>query len=158
MGEVSRAVHEAGGNVYGIIPRALAVREVSGHMVQPQHEIIVDTMHERKQLLAELGSGFIALPGGYGTFEELMEAITWTQLKVHDKPIGMLNVDGFYAPLEGLITTAVGEGFIKPEAKDIAIFEADPVKLVDAILEFKPPSGSQFQLHWGASGSTLKHT
>ena len=106
MGTIARAVDRAGGRITGVIPRTLAAREVSGKPVQQENEIITETMHERKMLMASMSAGFIAMPGGFGTLEELFEAVTWTQLNIHSKPVGLLNVGGFYDPLVAQVRAA----------------------------------------------------
>jgi uncharacterized protein (TIGR00730 family) len=149
MGHIARAVDSSGGKITGVIPRALAAREVSGVPVQAENEVVTETMHERKMLMAALSRGFIAMPGGYGTFEELMEAVTWTQLNIHDKPVGLLNVGGFYDPLMKQVDTAIEEGLIKPEMRDILVVDADPVSLLRKIKDFKLSKESHLDLKWG---------
>ena len=105
MGVVADAVLAAGGEVIGVIPRALAEREVAHAGLTELH--VVDSMHTRKAMMAELSDAFIALPGGLGTLEELFEVLTWAQLGIHRKPCGLLNVDGFYAPLKQFLDQAV---------------------------------------------------
>ncbi|CAE7505492.1 LOGL2 [Symbiodinium sp. KB8] len=146
MGVVSSGVDEAGGVVRGVIPKALHNFELVTLGAQPQHLTVTDTMHERKALMAKLSSAFIALPGGFGTFEELLEAITWTQLAVHNKPVGVLNVAGYYDPLLAQVDRAVEFGFIAPTFKDILVVEADPEKLVQRLMTYKPPKG--YELTW----------
>src|SRR5687767_16004120 len=111
MGELADAVLAAGGEVTGVIPHALWAREV-GHRGLTDLRI-VDSMHERKAMMADLADAFIALPGGFGTFEEFCEAVTWTQLGLHRKKCGLLNVGGFYDPLLALVDRAVADGFIR---------------------------------------------
>ncbi len=146
MGVVSSTVDRKGGVVRGVIPKALHNFELVTLGAQPQNLTVVDTMHERKALMAKLSCAFIALPGGFGTFEELLEAITWTQLAVHDKPVGVLNVDGFYDPLIAQVDKAVEMGFIQPQFRDILVVESDPEKLVQRLLSYKPPAG--YKLTW----------
>ncbi len=117
MGEVSRAVMARGGHVTGIIPRALFEREVADEAISELR--VVETMHERKALMAKLSAGFIALPGGLGTFEEFCEMITWVQLALHDKPCLLLNVKGYYDPLIAMFDRAFEAEFISSEARAI---------------------------------------
>jgi uncharacterized protein (TIGR00730 family) len=128
MGIVADAALTAGGEVIGVIPQALADREVAHGGVTDLR--VVDSMHTRKALMAELSDAFIALPGGVGTFEEFFEAVTWTQLGVHRKPCGLLNVAGFYTPLAAFIDQAVTEGFIKPIHRAIVVVDDDPERLL----------------------------
>ncbi len=117
MGEIADAVLDSGGKVIGVIPKFLATRELLHTGLTDT--IITEDMHSRKAIMAELADAFIALPGGLGTFEELFEVITWAQLGVHQKPIGLLNVAGFYDPVLNLIEHAIELGFVKPEHRDL---------------------------------------
>jgi uncharacterized protein (TIGR00730 family) len=128
MGIVADAALTAGGEVIGVIPQALADREVAHAGVTDLR--VVDSMHTRKAMMAELSDAFIAMPGGVGTFEEFFEAVTWTQLGVHRKPCGLLNVAGFYTPLAAFIDQAVTEGFIKPIHRAIVVVDDDPERLL----------------------------
>lgn len=110
MGAVAEATREAGGRVVGIIPRALVDKELANQACDELH--VVDTMHERKAMMGERADAFIALPGGIGTLEELFEVWTWRQLGYHDKPIGILDADGFYAKLSAFLAHCVDEGFM----------------------------------------------
>jgi uncharacterized protein (TIGR00730 family) len=123
MGVVADAVLAAGGDVIGVIPEALMAKEV-GHRGLPDLRI-VKTMHERKALMAELSDGFIALPGGIGTFEEFFEIVTWAQLGLHSKPCALLNVNGFYDPLLHLLDHAIAEGFVKPNQRNLVLVDSD---------------------------------
>ena len=123
MGMVADAVLAAGGHVTGVIPEALMAKEV-GHRGLPDLRV-VKTMHERKALMAELSDGFVALPGGFGTFDEFFEIVTWAQLGLHSKPCGLLNVNGFYDPLLGLVDRAIEERFIKPKQRDLIVVESE---------------------------------
>ena len=131
MGVVADAVLAAGGEVIGVIPHALMAREIGHTGVTTMH--VVDSMHERKALMADQADAFIALPGGVGTFEELFEAITWTQLGLHAKPCGLLNVEGFYDDLLRFLDHAWAEGFIKPETRAIVKASADVAELLDLL-------------------------
>jgi len=133
MGVIADATLAHGGHAIGVIPSALVARELA-HRGLPDLRI-VSSMHERKALMAELSDAFIALPGGFGTFEEFCEAVTWTQLGLHRKPCGLLNVGGFYDPLLALFDRAVADGFIKPPNRGIVIADSDPGMLVERLAE-----------------------
>ncbi len=137
MGVVADAVLDLGGEVIGVIPQALAEREIAHAGVTVLH--VVDSMHTRKAMMAELSDAFVALPGGVGTFEEFFEAVTWTQLGLHRKPCGLLNVNGFYAPLAAFIDSAVSEGFIKPVHRAAIVVDSDPARLLDTLATVKLP-------------------
>jgi hypothetical protein len=137
MGAVAQAALSAGGEVIGVIPRALVAKEVADLRVADLR--VVGSMHERKALMAELSDGFIAMPGGFGTFEEFCEVLTWTQLGLHGKPCGLLNVDGYYEHLLKLFDHAVAEGFLKPQHRAMVICETEPAALVERLLAFEPP-------------------
>ncbi|XP_051178866.1 probable cytokinin riboside 5'-monophosphate phosphoribohydrolase LOG4 [Lolium perenne] len=119
MGLVSKAVHDGGRHVLGVIPSALLPEEVSGETLGEVK--VVRDMHERKSEMAKHSDAFIALPGGYGTIEELLEIITWAQLGIHNKPVGLLNVDGYYNSLLSLFDKGVEEGFIDEAARNIFV-------------------------------------
>jgi uncharacterized protein (TIGR00730 family) len=136
MGVVADAVMESGGNVVGIIPEALVKRELAHRTVTEL--IVVRSMHERKAKMAELSDAFIALPGGYGTFEEFCEIITWAQLGMHRKPCAILNVEGYYDPLLALFDRGVDEGFIYPANRRLVIQETDPGRLLDLMACYSP--------------------
>lgn len=136
MGQVANTVLAAGGQVIGVIPKALADLEVAHQGLTELH--VVGSMHERKALMAELAAGFIALPGGFGTFEELCEVITWTQLGFHGKPCGILNVEGYFDPLLAMFDHATREGFIKPAHRELVLVETDPGRLLSAFERFQP--------------------
>lgn len=137
MGIVADAVLARGGDVIGVIPRALADREVAHTGVTDLR--IVDSMHTRKAMMADLADAFIAMPGGVGTFEEFFEAVTWTQLGLHRKPCGLLNAGGFYSPLAVFIDQAVSEGFIKPVHRAIIVCDDDPARLLDRLADVTLP-------------------
>ncbi|KAG8657750.1 probable cytokinin riboside 5'-monophosphate phosphoribohydrolase LOGL1 isoform X2 [Manihot esculenta] len=136
MGLVSQTVHDGGCHVLGVIPTALIPLEISGDAVG--EVLIVSDMHERKAEMAKRADAFIALPGGYGTLEELLEMITWSQLGIHDKPVGLLNVDGYYDSLLGLFDKGVEEGFIKPCARNIVISAKNAQELLQKMEDFIP--------------------
>ncbi|KVI07763.1 Cytokinin riboside 5'-monophosphate phosphoribohydrolase LOG, partial [Cynara cardunculus var. scolymus] len=117
MGLVSKAVFDGGRHVLGVIPKMLMSKEIIGETVGEVK--VVSNMHQRKAEMARQADAFIALPGGYGTLEELLEVITWAQLGIHQKPVGLLNVDGYYSSLLSFIDKAVDEGFITPTARHI---------------------------------------
>ncbi|KAM0937655.1 putative LOG family protein [Dioscorea sansibarensis] len=119
MGLVSQTVFDGGCHVLGVIPRALLPHEISGETVG-EVKMVAD-MHERKSVMAKHADAFIALPGGYGTMEELLEMITWSQLGIHEKPVGLLNVDGYYNSLLELFDKGVEEGFIEDGARHIVV-------------------------------------
>ena len=137
MGVVADAVLAGGGDVIGVIPQSLADREVAHLGVTDLR--VVDSMHTRKAMMADLSDAFIAMPGGVGTFEEFFEAVTWTQLGVHRKPCGLLNAGGFYTPLEAFIDQAVTEGFIKSVHRSIVVCDDDPARLLDKLASVKLP-------------------
>ncbi|XP_054798347.1 cytokinin riboside 5'-monophosphate phosphoribohydrolase LOG8-like [Prosopis cineraria] len=136
MGLISRRVYDGGCRVLGIIPKALMPIEISGETVGEVR--IVSDMHERKAAMAREADAFIALPGGYGTMEELLEMITWAQLGIHKKPVGLLNVDGYYNCLLALFDNGVEEGFIKPGARNIIISAPTAKELVTKMEHYIP--------------------
>ena len=131
MGLLADEVLAHGGEVIGVIPSAMVDREIAHRGLTDLR--IVDSMHERKAMMAGLADAFIALPGGFGTFEEFCEAVTWTQLGLHQKRCGLLNVAGFYDPLLALFDRAVADGFLKPENRAIVAAEAEPSALLDRL-------------------------
>ena len=137
MGIVADAAIEAGGEVIGVMPRALVEKEIAHARLSDLR--VVGSMHERKAQMAELSDGFIALPGGYGTFEEFCEVLTWTQLGLQQKPCGLLNVDGYYDPLLALFDRAVEEGFVKPPHRQFVLSDSEPERLVERLLRSAPP-------------------
>jgi uncharacterized protein (TIGR00730 family) len=137
MGVVADAALAAGGEVIGVIPHSLAQREIEHTGVTDLR--VVDSMHTRKAMMAELSDAFIAMPGGFGTFEEFFEAVTWTQLGVHRKPCGLLNISGFYAPLAAFIDQAVSEGFIKPIHRQAIVVDDNPERLLDSLATVELP-------------------
>jgi uncharacterized protein (TIGR00730 family) len=125
------------GQVIGVIPEALLTRELAHDGLTKLH--VVRSMHERKALMAELSNGFIALPGGFGTFDELCEILTWAQLGLHVKPCGLLNVAGYFDGLLAQIERAVRDRFIRPEHQGLLLVDADPRRLLARMREFQPP-------------------
>ncbi|XP_022140765.1 cytokinin riboside 5'-monophosphate phosphoribohydrolase LOG8 isoform X2 [Momordica charantia] len=136
MGLVSKTVYDGGCHVLGIIPKALMPHEISGQSVGEVRTVL--DMHERKAAMARESDAFIALPGGYGTMEELLEMITWAQLGIHKKPVGLLNVDGYYNSLLALFDNGVVEGFIKPGAREIVISAPTAQELMKKMEEHTP--------------------
>ena len=132
MGVLADSVLAEGGEVIGVLPRAMADREIAHPGLTRLH--VVESMHERKALMAELSDAFVALPGGFGTFEEFCEAVTWTQLGLHRKRCGLLNVAGFYDSLLALFDRAVADGFLKPQNRTIVAADADPAALLDRLV------------------------
>ena len=137
MGELADAVLAAGGEAIGVIPHALWAREV-GHRGLTDLRI-VDTMHERKAMMADLSDAFIALPGGLGTLEEIFEVWTWAQLGLHEKPLGFLDVNGFYAPLMEFLDRAVRARFVKEAHRAVAMVARDPEALLRRFENWEPP-------------------
>ena len=137
MGEIASTVIRAKGEVIGVIPKDLVDKEVAhGNLTDLR---IVESMHERKSLMAELSDGFIALPGGFGTMEEIFEVITWAQLSFHDKPCGLLNINGYYNYLIKFLDHSVKENFIEPEHRAMIIIDDDPESLLDKFSKYEPP-------------------
>ncbi len=137
MGIIADEVMHLGGHVTGVIPQALMDKEVGHVNLSELH--IVRNMHERKALMAELSDGFIAMPGGIGTLEELFEMFTWSQLGFHEKPLGLLNVNGFYDSLILFLKQTVQKHFLKQEHLNLLIIESDPDRLLQRLNEFTPP-------------------
>jgi uncharacterized protein (TIGR00730 family) len=142
MGTVANAALAAQGRVVGVIPEALAAKELAHTRLTELH--VVPSMHARKALMAELSDGFIALPGGFGTFEELFEIVTWAQLGMHSKPLGLLNVAGFFDPLLALVDHVVDAAFILPEHRDILIEARTPEALLDRMAGYIPPPAARW--------------
>ncbi|KAG2537470.1 probable cytokinin riboside 5'-monophosphate phosphoribohydrolase LOGL10 [Panicum virgatum] len=136
MGLVSQAVYDGGRHVIGVIPKTLMTPEISGETVGEVRPVA--DMHQRKAEMARQSDAFIALPGGYGTLEELLEVITWAQLGIHHKPVGLLNVDGYYNSLLTFIDKAVEEGFINPSARRIIVLAPTAQELMDKLEEYVP--------------------
>jgi uncharacterized protein (TIGR00730 family) len=139
MGAVADAALAAGGRVTGVIPSALVDRELAHRGLSELR--IVTTLHERKALMADLADGFIALPGGLGTLEELAEVLSWAQLELHTKPIGALDVGGYFGALAGFLDHATAEGFIAPAQRRLLMIETDLDALLDRFAAWDPPAG-----------------
>ena len=136
MGAVANGALDEGGKVIGVIPEFLKKKELQHQGLSQIH--VVETMHERKALMGELCDGVIALPGGYGTLEELFEMLTWAQLAIHKKPVGLLNIDGYYDPLIKMTETMIDKGFLKEEYRDLLLVSDDVDILLDKMEAFVP--------------------
>jgi uncharacterized protein (TIGR00730 family) len=137
MGVLADTILARGGEAIGVMPQALIDREI-GHPGLTELKI-VDSMHERKALMADLSDAFVAVPGGIGTLEELIEVYTWSQLGIHEKACGVLNVDGYYDHLARFLDHAVLRGFLKPEHRAVLSVADDPAHLLDRLAAFRPP-------------------
>jgi uncharacterized protein (TIGR00730 family) len=137
MGSVADAVMAAGGSVIGVIPESLATKEVAHAGITELR--VVPSMHARKAMMADLSDGFVAMPGGFGTFEELFEILTWAQLGIHAKPVGLLNVGGYFDALIALVEHAIGEGFIHPDQRALFVPAPTPEALLARLAEHTPP-------------------
>lgn len=137
MGAVANAVLAGGAQVMGVIPDRLRTKEVAHDGLTEL--FVVDSMHARKAMMGHLSDAFIVLPGGWGTMEEMFEVLTWTQLRYHTKPIGLLNVNGYYSHLLAFADHAVGQGLLRPEHRALLVAESTPVALLDALEEAEIP-------------------
>jgi uncharacterized protein (TIGR00730 family) len=137
MGKVADAVLDAGGEAIGVIPKALAVKEVAHENLAELH--VVASMHERKAMMADLADGFIALPGGWGTLEEIFEILTWAQLGFHDKPCGLLNISGYYDHLVGFLENSFEQQFVSELYRPMLMTADNPVQLLDLFASYKAP-------------------
>jgi uncharacterized protein (TIGR00730 family) len=137
MYELARVMHEGGGEVIGVIPRDMVEKELAYTDIRDLR--VVETMHERKALMAGLADGFIALPGGLGTIEEMFEILTWAQLGMHCKPCGFLDAAGYFDGLLGFLDQAVNEKFILPEHRAMILVDGDPAALVAKFEAYEPP-------------------
>lgn len=137
MGEVANQVLELGGRVTGVMPRGLFRGEIVHHGLTELIE--VETMHERKAKMSELADAFIALPGGYGTFEELFEVACWSQIGIHEKPVGVLNISKFYTPLLQMVDRAAEEGFMNPSNKELLVAAQTADELFVQMKNYKRP-------------------
>ena len=138
MGVLADAVLAEGGEITGVIPRALMDREIAHRDVTEMR--VVGSMHERKALMAELSEAFVALPGGIGTLEELFEVYTWAQLGLHRKPCALLNVEGYFDGIAGFLANAVEERFLSVEHLEVLMVEREPGPLVERLRAFEPDS------------------
>lgn len=136
MGALADAALEAGGEVIGVIPGHLVAREIGHAGLTKMH--VVGSMHERKALMSDLSDAFLALPGGFGTFEEFCEALTWSQLGLHQKPCGLLNVDDYYSPLLQMFDHAVAERFLKAENRGMVLSHAEIPQLIELMQRWRP--------------------
>lgn len=136
MGIIADVVLQAGGEVIGVIPRALEQKELAHRGLTALH--VVDTMHERKTVMSDLADAFVALPGAFGTADELFEILTWSQLGLHRKPIGLLDVAGFFQPLLSWLDRAAGEGFLKPKHRQLLLASKDVEELCDLLCRERP--------------------
>jgi len=138
MGRLADTVVSEGGEAIGVIPQALVDREIAHLGLTDLH--VVDTMHERKQRMADLSDAFVALPGGLGTLDELFEIYTWGQLGMHRKPIGLMNVEGYFDGLVGFLEHAVAERFVREDHRDMLIIEEEPTPMLERLQSFDPAS------------------
>jgi uncharacterized protein (TIGR00730 family) len=136
MGTIADAVLAAGGTAIGVIPQVLVDKELAHQGLTQLH--IVGSMHERKALMADLSDGFIALPGGFGTFEEFCEVLTWAQLGFHQKPCGLLNVEDYYSPLIAMFDHATVEQFVRSPHRSLVLEAQDPDHLLDKLASYEP--------------------
>ena len=143
MGVIADAVLERGGKVHGVIPQMLVEKEIAHQGLTELH--VVASMHARKTMMAALSDGFIALPGGFGTLEEIIEIVTWGQLQFHDKPCGLLNVDGYFDHLLAWMDHANQEGFLRRANRDMILVDDDPAGLVQQFERYAAPSVEKWQ-------------
>jgi uncharacterized protein (TIGR00730 family) len=144
MGEIAQSVIKAGGKAIGVIPQFLVEKELVYTNLTKIH--VVDSMHERKAMMVELADAFIAMPGGFGTLEETVEVLTWAQLGLHRKPIGLLNIDGYYDYLNDFFEHMVAEGFLMREYKEMLLIRNDPAAMLASLTTFELPSVDK----WGS--------
>ena len=142
MGAIADAALDAGGEVVGVIPQQIFDLEIGHEGVTDLR--VVGSMHERKALMAELSDAFIALPGGIGTFEELFEVYTWAQLGLHRKPLGLLDVAGYYAPLEAMLDHAVDQRFLRPQTRAMLVRDDSLDALLERFADWRPPAGPKW--------------
>jgi len=142
MGTVADAVTQHGAEAHGVITEALQAKEIAHEGLTSLK--VVKTMHERKAAMADAADAFIMLPGGFGTFDEFFEVVTWTQLGIHAKPCGILDVAGFFAPLRALLDGAVTAGFVHPAHRDLVLVDEDPARLLDRLAAWAPVTVSKW--------------
>lgn len=136
MGVVADGALDAGGRVIGVIPRALFDREVAHPRIKELK--VVGSMHERKAMMASLSHAFIAMPGGIGTLDEIFEIWTWAQLQIHDKPVGILNIEGFYDRLLAFLDQVSADGFLAPTHRSMVVVDSEPASLLAGLAAWKP--------------------
>jgi uncharacterized protein (TIGR00730 family) len=137
MGAIADAARAEGGTVTGVIPRQLVEREVAHQDLEDLR--IVNSMHERKALMAELADAFVAVPGGVGTWEEIIEVFTWAQLGVHRKPVALLDLAGYYRGLVAFFDHAMAEGFLRPTSRGLLLVEPDPLRMIERLQAYRAP-------------------
>lgn len=142
MGALADAALEAGGSVIGVIPASMVAKELAHRRLTELH--VVKSMHERKAMMAERADAFVMMPGGYGTFEEFFEVLTWAQLGLHVKPRGALDVDGYFDRLFAFLEHAVSEGFVQRTAVELIVRDADASTLIERLAASHPPSVEKF--------------
>ncbi len=147
MGALARTVFDRGGEVLGVIPGPLSEKEVAGDSIG--EIIVVDSMHERKAIMARESEAVIAMPGGFGTLDELFETITWSQLGIHRKPVGLYNVAGYFDSLLDWVDQAVKAGFVRPQHRQLFLVDTDPSLLLERLARHEPPAGL---LKWPDNG------
>jgi hypothetical protein len=138
MGIIADAVLAGGGEAIGVIPQALKAKELAHGGLSELH--VVGSMHQRKAMMADLAEAFVAMPGGFGTFEEFCEVLTWGQLGYHRKPMGLLNAAGFYDPLLSMFDHATAEGFVRYDHRAMVQVAAEPERLLERLLAYRPPA------------------
>jgi len=144
MGVIADTVLEGGGKVTGIIPQALHGKEIAHEGLTELH--VVDSMHERKSLMAVLSDGFVAMPGGFGTLEEIIEVITWGQLGFHDKPCGLLNIAGYFDHLLAFLDHSAAQGFLHPQHRSMLLVASTPAGLLKKFENYVPPSVEKWRV------------
>lgn len=137
MGVVATSALEAGGEVLGVIPHSLSGKEIA--LAECTELVVVDTMHARKALMADRSDAFVALPGGFGTCDELFEILTWAQLGIHRKPVGLLNVAGFFTPLLAWLDHVVAEGLLKPKHRELVLVADTVPEMLSRLASWTPP-------------------
>jgi uncharacterized protein (TIGR00730 family) len=142
MGIIADAMLEAGAEVIGVIPQSLVEREVAHAGLTALH--VVQTMHERKAMMSSLSDAFIAMPGGFGTFDEFFEVLTWSQLGYHRKPCGLLDVAGYFDRMTAMLDHAVAEGFLRPAHRGLVITDRDPEALLQKLADFTPVAAGKW--------------
>lgn len=146
MGAVADGCLEAGGRVTGVITQQLVDRELAHPRVADMR--VVETMHERKKAMADLARGFIALPGGVGTLDELFEVMAWSQLAIHDHPIGLLNTEGYFNKIVEFLDHAAAEEFLRTDPREMLVIEAQPERLLDRMAAYSPPKRRSVQIRY----------